>query len=261
MKKMNTLLTLAVIGCVGGLSGTAQAGNYRPTNPRTSQQAGPVELERSSPQRGGEQKSVYGPQPLNGTKTANCYDSCYTVPVCGPTYCTPVIRCNSSCSPRPYFPASPMYSTPAYSNYSGYNYGAYPNYGGGGYGAGFGGGAYNPGYMNSGFANPGYANPGFANPGYANPGYATPYNQGVPMPYNSGVIGNGVGVGSPYIAPVGNGAPGYFQGNYNAGYAPNIAPVNQQYYGNPGFNSPLINQPVIGAPVYNEPIYDSPFYP
>ena len=136
MKKLQTLMTAAVLSWMSASTGTAQAGNYRPTNPGTAaSQAvaqkfiGPQEL-----------------QPANGTaagvQTANFYNSCYTVPACNGSYCVPVTQCNSPCSPygqRPYFPASNC-------GYGGCgNYGGYGNgYGNGGYGGvgypGYGGG-------------------------------------------------------------------------------------------------------------------------
>jgi len=275
MKKLNTLLTVAVIGCVGGASGGIQAGNYRPTNTRTNYQPQSIQLERNTAQARDNstppaqidetrkssnntagQKTAYGPQPMNGVKTANCYDSCYTVPVCGPTYCTPIVRCSSPCGTRPYFPASPVYSTPSYSNYGGF--GGYPNYGVGGYGGYNGGfGGYGGGLGNYGA--------GYGGGIYSNPGLGVPYNQGIASPYNGGVIN------SPYINPVGGGMPGYYPSNYNAGYAPGIVPVNQPYYGNGafgnggygngGYGSPIISQPMINSPIYSDPIYNSPFYP
>lgn len=292
MKKMQSLLTLAVIGCVGVSSGTAQAGNYRPTNSRANSQLDSIPLERNTSRpvnpnfaaskttnANPNQQPVYGPQPVEGTKTACCYNSyyssCYTVPVCNSTYCTPIVQCGSSYLSRPYFPASSVYPVSGYGGYGGY--GSYPGYGGyGGYGSypgyGAGLGGYGVGIGGAGGYG-GYA-PGVGGGIYGNPGYGVPLNPGLGAQYGAPMIGSPYGnpIGNPYVNPVGNpygnpvggglgvGAPGFYPSSYNAGFTPNITPISQPYYGNSGFSSPIIS-PVYSDPNYGSPIISSPFYP
>lgn len=187
MKNLHTLLTAAVMGWIGVSAGAAQAGNYRPVSPTNT--AAPAVAQK-----------MIGPPELKSanatgeSKTACFYDSCYTVPVCSGSVCTPVVRCNSVCSPyiaRPYFPATtncgyggcgygyggyPGYGYGGYVGYSNYGYGAgYGGYGVGGYGVGgYGVGGYGVGGY-GGYAQPVYGAPVITQPVMPVPGYGTPY--------------------------------------------------------------------------------------
>lgn len=224
MKKLSALLTAAVMGWMGISTAVVEAGNYQPTN------KGQAVAQSASPSAS---------QKLNaeaGNKTAFYYDQCYTVPVCNGPICTPVVRCNSYCSPcgpRPYFPA-----VGGYGGYGGYGVGGYGGYGN--YGVGYGGyGGYG---------------------GYVSPSYVAPLTPGLGMPYGSPMIGSPVigpsygnpGMMNPYLSPVGGGIsnPGYFPSGFNGGFGANISPINTGY-----------GTPVISQPVYTDPGFDSPFYP
>ncbi len=231
MKKFNILVTAAVLGWMGVSASAAHAGNYQPTNRGTA-----VSQSANAGQA--------------GTKTANCYDSCYSYPVCNGPICGPVTQCQSYCSPcgsRPYFPASIGYG--GYGNYGGYGYGGYGG-GYGGYGGGFGGYGGSLGGYGGGL--PGYGG-GFG--GYSPLNYGPQLNPGLGSPYGAPLMNGPVvnpGLGNPYLSPVGGGIGG--PNLYNSGvggYGPAISPISQPGFMNPGFSQPILTNPS----------YNSPFYP
>ncbi len=248
MKKFNTLMTAAVIGCMGIAAGTAHAGNYRPINRDSAASQTAVQNLNN-----GDSVSKSANRAQAGSKTAFFYDSCYTVPVCSGSICAPATQCSSYCSPcgpRPYFPASNWGYGNGYGNYGGYG-GGYN----GGYGGGYGGyGGYNGGFGGYGGGLGGYGGGFGGYGGYSTPSYVAPLNPGLGSPYGAPVINGPMvnpALGNPYLSPVGGyGNPGYFPSGVNGGYGPIISPVGQ-----PGFSSPVISQPILSNPGFNSPFY------
>jgi len=187
MKNWKSLVAVALMGTVG--MATAQAGNYRPVQSTATSGVSTSTIARttSSPMATNRPLSSTpsGTTAQNGeTKSAFWYDPGYNAPFCG----TPVVRCNTYCSPRYYFPASTGCGYGNYGGYSNYNYGT----------------MYGPSYVNPGMpsfsapinpvipAVPNYTLPGSYYPNTL-PGYA-PSNWNVG--YTPGLNGNW---GSPVL--------------------------------------------------------------
>lgn len=243
MKKLSTLLTVAVIGGLSLSAGVAHAGNYRPVNKQA--QTGQLTSQNfAAPSTA----KVYGPEPA--TKTAFFYNQCYSVPVCNGGYCTSVVNCNSYCSPcgsRPYFPATSYYGgCGPYGCSSGYGYGM------GGYGLGSYGGLGGYGYGNYGLS--GYGVGGYGLGGYGGYGGLGGYGVG-----GYGVGGYG-GMGGYGVGGYG-GLGGYGGvGGYGVGSPYGSPAIGNPYLGGAGGYGGYGVNP-ISAPVYNDPLINGPFYP
>lgn len=193
MKKFSALLTAAVLGLMGVSGAVVEAGNYQPT---------------SKSQFSVQNSPEITAKPGDG-KTAFFYDPIYGG--YGGSFCSPVVRCNSYCSPcgpRPYFPAV--------GNYGYGGFGGYSNYGMGGYG-GYGYGSYYGGGLG---------------------GYGSPV-----MPYSAPVINSPVV--NPYLSN-----PGFYPTGLNGGYGANIAPISQPGLVGPVINTPVYTDPVLNSPFY-----------
>lgn len=233
MRMTQALMAMSVAGCLSIASGRVEAGNYRPVGSGNQQiQQGEIDLkaEEARTSMPLATKSATGTTTESDKKTAFLFDSCYTVPACNGPVCYPVTRCSSSCTPRPYFPASPY-----------------------GYGAGYGG---NYGYGNVGYGNVGYG-------GYVSPSlpYAAP---AMPAPVSPQYYGApyGGGLGNPGYAPV-NWNAGYAPVTQPVLSQPAYgAPVyTQPAFSQPAYGQPAYNQPTYGQPNFAQPVLGSPFYP
>lgn len=233
MQNWKHFIAAALVGTMGLTS--AQAGNYRPTQPTT---AAPITRNTSVAQTIGASAPQKATSANGETKSAFWNDPCYTTPIYTQPFCgTPIVRCNTYCSPRTYYPVS--------NGYYGGGFGGYGNYGGG-FG-GYGNGGYgNGGYLNGGFGNGGFSGYGYSNygpssfgPGYGMqtlPGYSSPLMSPV-----SPVIPALPGYSSPLTVPGNYSLPGYAPGNWNVGY------------------SPMYNNGLNGG--YGAPVLPSPYFP